>query len=108
MAVGKVFAQNIDDESRASFMATQDAYLQSLNLDFYQNKEYQIITRNTDKQERNITLSTMPERMKKKKIKRLRKEKNKQMRELLDKRQYQLYINRQKVIEKTLANQVSF
>ena len=91
-------------EEREAFVASQDAYLKELGLSFYQNKEYQIITRNADKKEMNIQLSNMPERMKKKKIKSVRKDKNKMMKELLNSRQYKLYLQRQKVIEDTLTD----
>ena len=89
--------------SRESFVTSQDAYLKNLDLSFFQNKEYQIITRNADKKEMNINLSSMPERLKKKKIKKVRKEKDKMMKDLLDNRQYKLYIDRQKIIEKMLS-----
>ena len=84
-------------------MDAQDAYLASMDLDFYQNKEYQIITRNADKQEMKIQLSSMPARLKTKQIKKVRQEKNKEMKKLLNSRQYHLYLVRQKEIEKTLS-----
>ena len=84
-------------------MEAQDAYLASMDLDFYQNKEYQIITRNADKQEMKIQLSSMPARLKTKQIKKVRQEKNKEMKKLLNSRQYHLYLVRQKEIEKTLS-----
>ena len=84
-------------------MEAQDAYLASMDLDFYQNKEYQIITRNAYKQEMKIQLSSMPARLKTKQIKKVRQEKNKEMKKLLNSRQYHLYLVRQKEIEKTLS-----
>lgn len=97
-------AQSMDADVREAFVISQDAYLKQLNLSFYQNKEYQIITRNADKQEMKIQLSNMPAGMKKKKIKKVRRDKNKMMKELLNSQQYKLYLKRQKVIEDTLTD----
>ena len=89
--------------ARDAFIQAQNEYLQSLNLDFYQNKQYQILTRNFDKQVMKINVSNIPDAVKKKRIKKLKKEKDKQMKLLLDSRQYKLYVRRQKVIDKTLS-----
>lgn len=88
--------------TREEFVQQQNAYFQKLSLEFYQNKEYQIITRNFDKQVMSINLSDAPKGLKKKRIKKLEKEKNKKMKGVLNARQYKLYLKRQKEISKTL------
>jgi hypothetical protein len=90
--------------ARDAFVQAQNEYLSQLNLDFFQNKEYQILTRNYDKMEMKVNLTDMPKGLKKKKIKKLRKEKDQQMKKLLSPKQYKLYIRRQKVIEKTISS----
>ena len=98
-----VQAQN-DEDARDAFVKAQNEYLDQLSLDFFQNKEYQILTRNYDKMEMKVNLTDMPKSLKKKKIKKLRKEKDQKMKKLLNPRQYKLYIRRQKVIEKTISS----
>lgn len=84
-------------------MKAQNEYLAQLSLDFFQNKEYQILTRNYDKMEMKVNLTDMPKSLQNKKIKKLRKEKDEKMKKLLNPRQFKLYIRRQKVIEKTIS-----
>lgn len=91
-------------DAREAFVTAQNEYLAQLDLDFFQNKEYQILTRNYDKMEMKVNLSDMPKGMKKKKIKKLRKEKDMKMKKLLNTRQYKLYVRRQKVIDKTISS----
>ena len=93
-----------NQDARDAFVKAQNEYLAQLDLDFFQNKEYQILTRNYDKMEMKVNLTDMPKSLKKKKIKKLRKEKDQQMKKLLSPRQYKLYIRRQKVIEKTISS----
>jgi hypothetical protein len=93
-----------DEAARLAFVKAQNEYLKDLKLDFYQNKEYQIITRNYDKQVMRINVSDMPNSVKKKRIKKLRKSKDQKMQSLLNPRQYKLYLRRQKVIEKTISD----
>lgn len=90
-------------DAREVFIEEQNAYLQQLNLDFFQNKEYQILTRNFDKQAMRINLSDIPKGLKKKRVNKLKKEKDRQMKKLLSPAQYKLYVRRQKVIDKTLS-----
>jgi hypothetical protein len=93
-----------DLDARDAFVKAQNEYLSQLQLDFYQNKEYQIITRNFDKQVMKVNLANVPKGVKNKRIKRLKKEKDQKMKILLNPRQYKLYIRRQKVIDKTISD----
>jgi hypothetical protein len=97
-----VQAQN-NQEARDAFVKAQNEYLAQLSLDFFQNKEYQILTRNYDKMEMKVNLTDMPKSLQNKKIKKLRKEKDEKMKKLLNPQQFKLYIRRQKVIEKTIS-----
>jgi hypothetical protein len=98
-----IFCQS-DEAAREAFIKAQNEYLEELKLDFYQNKEYQIITRNYDKQVMRINVTDIPKGVKKKRIKKLKKAKNQKMKSLLNPRQYKLYVRRQKVIEKTISD----
>jgi hypothetical protein len=98
-----VSGQSKDQANRDAFIVAQNSYLALLDLNFYQNKEYQIITRNADKEEMRVMLSDMPDNMRKSKIKKIRKVKNKQMKSLLSPAQYRRYISRQKEIDRTLS-----
>lgn len=99
MMVSWVHAQDMSAETRKRFIQDQDAYLNSLNLNLDQRRDYQTITiqyekRNMAAQSAGLNTSALKSR-----LKRIRKAKDAEMKRILNQYQFKLYKKRQKEID---------
>ncbi len=92
-------AQEMSPETRARFIEDQDKYLQSLNLNLDQRRDYQTITIKYEKRNMSAQRSQLSNGALKSKLKSIRKAKDEEMKRILNKYQFKLYLKRQKEID---------
>lgn len=92
-------AQEMSAETRARFIKDQDRYLNSLNLNLDQRRDYQVITIKYEKQNMAAQRAGLSGGALKSKLKRIRKAKDAEMKRILNNYQFKLYLKRQKEID---------
>lgn len=92
-------AQEMSPEMRARFIEDQDQYLNSLNLNLDQRRDYQTITIKYEKLNMAARRAGLSSVALKSKLKNIRKRKDVDMKRILNKYQFKLYLKRQKEID---------